>query len=241
MSTKIQSKYKTVNTDGSVNLYHFETDCDMVLNSSTKSIPLIASIVNWDSIKNEVIAARDGSSSLLGKIDSMEYATSLKANQTSLNTTNQNLNNFITSTNNNFLSYNSLISKNTQDIGKLKTDLSSEVGLLTNKIDINGLGIQNLIDLTTGQREDILNLSMNLDEEATQRLSLEDTCNAKMVALDSKIAQIDQLITNLEGALAPITQDISQIRIVTQEEFNALGEITETDDVLYVIKSQPIA
>ena len=72
MATIIQAKYKEENPDGSVILFHFQTNADIVVDGTTKKVPLITDISGWNAIRAEVITARGGSGSLDMRLDGFD-------------------------------------------------------------------------------------------------------------------------------------------------------------------------
>ena len=74
MATIIQAKYKEENSDGSVILFHFQTNADVVVDGTTKKVPAITDITGWNSIKAEVIAARASMGSLNLRLNGFDTA-----------------------------------------------------------------------------------------------------------------------------------------------------------------------
>jgi hypothetical protein len=76
-ATITQSKYKEVKADGTVILYHFQTNADIVVDGTTKRVPRLTDITNWDNIRTEVINARGLALNLDTRLDGFD--NSLKA------------------------------------------------------------------------------------------------------------------------------------------------------------------
>lgn len=75
--TIMKGKYKEVKPDGSVVLYHFETDADIVKDGASKKVPAKTDITNWDNIRTEVINARGIALNLNARLNGFDE--SLKA------------------------------------------------------------------------------------------------------------------------------------------------------------------
>lgn len=73
-TTIVQAKHKVVNTDGSIVLYHYQTNADIVVNGTTKKVPLITDIAKWDATTSEVNTARDGLGSLDARLDRFDVS-----------------------------------------------------------------------------------------------------------------------------------------------------------------------